>query len=76
MQPLLSIRGLVKRYGGLLVTDHVDLDILPGEIHAVIGPNGAGKTTLVSQIMGEIPSDAGTISLGGRPIDALGMAQR
>ncbi|WP_276808092.1 ABC transporter ATP-binding protein [Castellaniella defragrans] len=76
MQPLLSIRGLVKRYGGLLVTDHVDLDILPGEIHAVIGPNGAGKTTLISQIMGEIPSDAGTISLGGRPIDALGMAQR
>ncbi|HET8596825.1 MAG TPA: ABC transporter ATP-binding protein [Castellaniella sp.] len=76
MQPLLSIRGLVKRYGGLLVTDHVDLDIRPGEIHAVIGPNGAGKTTLISQIMGEIPSDEGSISLGGRSIDALGMAQR
>ncbi|WP_323000002.1 ABC transporter ATP-binding protein [Castellaniella sp.] len=76
MQPLLSIRGLVKRYGGLLVTDHVDLDILPGEIHAIIGPNGAGKTTLVSQIMGEIPSDAGSILLGGQPIDALSMAQR
>ncbi len=76
MQPLLSIRGLVKRYGGLLVTDSVDLDILPGEIHAVIGPNGAGKTTLVSQIMGEVRSDAGSIQLCGRPIDTLSMPQR
>ena len=76
MQSLLSIRRLVKRYGGLLVTDHVDLDILPGEIHAVIGPNGAGKTTLISQIMGEIPCDEGSIRLGGRLIDGLGMAQR
>ncbi|WP_298012069.1 ABC transporter ATP-binding protein [uncultured Castellaniella sp.] len=76
MQPLLSIRGLVKRYGGLLVTDHIDLDILPGEIHAIIGPNGAGKTTLISQIMGEVSSDAGSIHLGGQSIDALSMAQR
>ncbi|MGB6242226.1 MAG: ABC transporter ATP-binding protein [Castellaniella sp.] len=76
MQPLLSIRGLVKRYGGLLVTDHVDLDILPGEIHAVIGPNGAGKTTLIGQIMGEIPSDEGHISLNGQSIDRLPMPQR
>ncbi|WP_066456078.1 ABC transporter ATP-binding protein [Castellaniella caeni] len=76
MQPLLSIRGLVKRYGGLLVTDHVDLDIQPGELHAIIGPNGAGKTTLISQIMGEIPSDEGSIRLGGQAIDALSMAQR
>ncbi|MBV6272743.1 ABC transporter ATP-binding protein [Alcaligenaceae bacterium CGII-47] len=76
MEPLLSIRGLVKRYGGLTVTDHVDLDILPGEIHAIIGPNGAGKTTLISQIMGEIPSDRGSITLCGQPIDGLSMAQR
>lgn len=76
MEPLLSVRGLVKRYGGLVVTDHVNLDIMPGEIHAVIGPNGAGKTTLISQIMGEIPSDAGSIRLCGESIDALDMAQR
>ncbi|RKJ98770.1 ABC transporter ATP-binding protein [Alicycliphilus denitrificans] len=75
-QALLSIRGLVKRYGGLLVTDHVDLDILPGEVHAIIGPNGAGKTTLISQIVGEVPSDAGSLHLAGRPIDALGVAER
>ena len=76
MLPLLSIRGLVKRYGGLTVTDEVDLDILPGEVHAVIGPNGAGKTTLISQIVGEVRSDAGSISLSGRNIDKLGVAER
>lgn len=76
MQALLSIRGLVKRYGGLLVTDHVDLDILPGEIHAIIGPNGAGKTTLISQIMGEVPCDEGQITLAGQPINHFSMAQR
>ncbi len=76
MEPLLSIRGLVKRYGGLTVSDQVDLDILPGEVHAVIGPNGAGKTSLISQIVGEVKSDCGTISIGSRSIDAMGVAQR
>ncbi len=66
MTPLLSIRGLVKRYGALLVTDGVDLDIPAGEIHAVIGPNGAGKTTLINQVSGEVKSDAGRIVLCGR----------
>ncbi len=76
MQPLLSIRALVKRYGGLVVTDHADLDIMPGEIHALIGPNGAGKTTLINQIMGEVRSDAGSIRLCGRSIDGSSTAQR
>ena len=75
-QALLSIRGLVKRYGGLTVTDQVDLDILPGEVHAIIGPNGAGKTTLISQIVGEVKNDAGSITLAGRSLDALGVAER
>jgi len=68
MSPLLSVRGLVKRYGGLLVTDQVDLDIGAGEIHAVIGPNGAGKTTLINQVSGEVRSDAGQVLLGGRDV--------
>lgn len=75
-QPLLSLRGLVKRYGGLLVTDHVDLDVLPGEVHAIIGPNGAGKTTLIGQIVGEVASDEGSIRLQGQSIDGLSVPER
>lgn len=75
-QPLLSIQQLVKRYGGLTVTDHVDLDIHAGEVHAIIGPNGAGKTTLISQIVGEVPCDSGRISLLGKDITNLAVDQR
>jgi len=76
MSPLLSVRGLVKRYGGLLVTDQVDLDIGPGEIHAVIGPNGAGKTTLIHQVSGEVRSDAGQVLLDGRDVTRHPVAAR
>jgi len=74
--PILTVRSLVKRFGGLLATDHVDLTVEPGEIHALIGPNGAGKTTLMSQLMGEIPSDMGTVEIAGRPIDGMSTASR
>lgn len=67
-EPLLSTRGLIKRFGGLVATDHVDLDVAVGSIHALIGPNGAGKTTLISQLSGEIRPDAGSIMLEGRDI--------
>src|SRR5690606_29120974 len=67
----LTVRGLVKRYGGLLATDHVDLSLEPGRIHAVIGPNGAGKSTLIGQLSGEITPDAGRIELDGRDITRL-----
>ena len=76
VESLLKIQGLVKRYGGLLVTDHVDLDVRPGEVHAIIGPNGAGKTTLISQIVGEVRSNAGSIQLNGQTIDSLSVAER
>jgi branched-chain amino acid transport system ATP-binding protein len=75
-QPLLSIRGLRKRFGGLVATDSVDLDVVEGEIHAQIGPNGAGKTTLLTQLFGEISHDEGEIRLEGEPIDALATPQR
>ena len=65
---LLETRGLVKRFGGVLATDHVDLVVATGEIHAVIGPNGAGKTTLVAEIAGEVAPDAGVVRFAGEDV--------
>jgi branched-chain amino acid transport system ATP-binding protein len=70
-EPILTIAGLVKRFGGLLATDHVTLDVRPGEIHALIGPNGAGKSTLINQLCGELTPDEGNIHLMGRDITHL-----
>jgi branched-chain amino acid transport system ATP-binding protein len=64
----LEVTGLVKRFGGLLATDHVDLALARGEIHAVIGPNGAGKTTLINQLSGEIMPDEGRIVFDGQDL--------
>jgi branched-chain amino acid transport system ATP-binding protein len=75
MSPL-EIRGLVKRFGGVLATDHVSLALEPGEIHALIGPNGAGKTTLIGQIMGEIRPDEGQVFLGGQEVTRLAPRSR
>ena len=64
----LQTEGLVKRYGALLVTDDVSLDIRSGELHALIGPNGAGKTTLINQLSGELRSSAGRICFDGQDV--------
>jgi branched-chain amino acid transport system ATP-binding protein len=74
--PVLSLRGLRKNFGGLRVTDDVSLDVLPGEIHAVIGPNGAGKTTLIHQISGFLQPDAGQVFLAGRNVTILSPDRR
>ena len=68
---LLEARGLTRRFGGLLAVDRVDLDLAPGEVHALIGPNGAGKTTLVSLLSGRLLPEAGTIRFEGRDIARL-----
>ncbi len=68
--------GLVKRFGGLLVTDSVSLDLRQGELHAVIGPNGAGKTTLINQLTGELFSDEGDVLFGDRAITSLPISDR
>jgi len=76
VEPLLATQGLVKRFGGLLATDSVSLEVRPGEIHALIGPNGAGKTTLISQLTGNLRPDSGTIHFAGRDVTRLAMHAR
>ena len=71
VEAVLRLENLRKRFGGLVVTDNVTLDVLAGELHAVIGPNGAGKTTLINQISGQLACDAGRISFGGHDITHL-----
>jgi branched-chain amino acid transport system ATP-binding protein len=70
-ESLLEVRGLRKRFGGLVATDGVDLDVATGETVAVIGPNGAGKTTLIAQLSGDLAPDAGRIRFAGADITAL-----
>ena len=74
--PLLRVKGLVKHFGGLTATDHVDFDVSPGELHAVIGPNGAGKTTLISLLSGELQPDEGSIMFDGRELTGVGVPHR
>jgi branched-chain amino acid transport system ATP-binding protein len=69
--PLLRVEKLVRRFGGILATDHVSLDVAKSELHAIIGPNGAGKTTLISQLTGHLAPHSGSIFLGGRDITGL-----
>lgn len=73
---LLEVRGLVKRFGALVATDHVDLDVRPGEIHALIGPNGAGKTSFVAQLSGHLKSDAGSVHFDGQDVTRLSTHER
>lgn len=75
-QVVLELRDLVKRYGGLLATDHLNLRIHAGEIHAIIGPNGAGKTTLIHQISGALAADGGSILFDGADVTGTSMHQR
>jgi branched-chain amino acid transport system ATP-binding protein len=70
-EPLLLVKGLVRRFGGIVATDNVSLDVAQGELHAIIGPNGAGKTTLISQLTGHLEPHSGSVSLGGRDITYL-----
>jgi len=73
---VLKIENLQKRFGGLVVTDDVNLELVPGELHALIGPNGAGKTTLVNQLAGEIAPSGGRILLDGVDVTAVPPWQR
>ncbi len=65
-QTILDVTDLCKRFGGVFATDHVNLSVLQGEVHALIGPNGAGKTTLISQLSGVLKPDSGKIVFNGK----------
>ncbi|MGA0314538.1 MAG: ABC transporter ATP-binding protein [Alphaproteobacteria bacterium] len=73
---VLQINGLCKSFGGVLATDHLDLQIERGSIHAVIGPNGAGKTTLINQLSGLLSSDDGKIYFNRSDITNLSAPAR
>ena len=72
----LTVKSLCKAFGGLRVTNNVDLDVQPGERRLIIGPNGAGKTTLFNLITGELTPDAGSIALFGQDITRLPSRRR
>jgi simple sugar transport system ATP-binding protein len=66
--PALEMRGVTKRYPGVLANDHIDLDVRPGEIHALLGENGAGKSTLMNILYGLAVPDEGEVLLDGEPV--------
>jgi len=68
-EPVVQMRGIVKRFPGVLANDHVDFSLADGEIHALLGENGAGKSTLMNILCGLYRQDAGTILVDGRLAD-------
>ena len=73
---VLKTEGLVKRFGGITATDHVNLSVTRGARHALIGPNGAGKTTLINLMTGVLSATEGRITLEGQDITHLAPHQR
>jgi len=73
---LLQVRGLTRRFGGLVATDDVSFSIAAGGIHALIGPNGAGKSTLINQLSGALRPDKGAVIFDGEDVTPLPMHAR
>lgn len=67
--PLLSLRGITKRFPGVLANDRIDLDLYSDEVHVLLGENGAGKSTLISILAGMYEPDSGTVELEGAPLE-------
>ena len=75
-EPVLSLCGVTKSFGGLCAADNVDLEIPKTQLHALIGPNGAGKSTMINLIAGTLKPDHGIVRLGGENITRLKAATR
>src|SRR3984957_19614368 len=69
--PVLEVRGLTKRYGGLTAVKNLDLEVHAGEIFGLIGPNGAGKSTAMKSIMGIERPTSGTVTFQGENVAGL-----
>ncbi|SFE64706.1 ABC transporter [Thermoanaerobacter thermohydrosulfuricus] len=67
-KPILQVRGISKSFYGVTVLRNIDLDVFPGEIHAICGENGAGKTTLMNILTGSFPPDSGDIYFNGEKV--------
>jgi ABC-type sugar transport system ATPase subunit len=74
-RPLLSLRGLTRRFGGVRALDGVDFSLRAGEIHALLGENGAGKSTLINILGGVLRPDSGSIELNGRAVEIRDVAE-
>jgi branched-chain amino acid transport system ATP-binding protein len=75
-EPILRLRGVGRRFGGVIAVSGADLEVRPGERRAILGPNGAGKTTLFNLISGEFPPTAGSVELFGQDVTALPARKR
>ena len=71
IQNILEIRAVSKSFSGVEVLHSVDLDLVPGKVHALVGENGAGKSTLIKILSGVYRRDGGTVTIEGRPIETL-----
>src|SRR3954454_1943241 len=74
--PILRLRGVGRRFGGIMAVGDVDLDVAQGDRRAILGPNGAGKTTLFNVSSGAMPASSGTIEFRGEDVGLTSAAER
>lgn len=71
MEPILTLKNITKEYPGVLALDHMNLEVYPGEVHALMGENGAGKSTLIKVLSGAVQPNGGKILYGGTEYSSM-----